>query len=151
MIVVEAMAIPTRNGSNYPQPFAAMMSGRTKRALGDHFGLRNFGVNLTTLEPGARSALHHRHSVEDEFVYILDGEAVIVSSDGEAVASTGTCAGFPAGGEAHHIENRSGRPVTYIEVGDRMPGDQVCYPVDDLVAVREDDAWRFTHKDGRPY
>lgn len=151
MIPIEASAVPPRTSSNYPPPFAAMMAGRMKRALGDCFGLRNFGVNLTTIEPGARSALHHRHKVQDEFVYILDGEAVIVSGDGEAVAQAGMCAGFPAGGEAHHIENRSDRPVTYLEIGDRTPGDEASYPQDDLVAVRCDEGWRFTHKDGRPW
>jgi uncharacterized cupin superfamily protein len=151
MLATEALAVPSRGSSNYPSPFAAMMEGRTKRALGDIFGLRNFGVNLTTLEPGARSALHHRHTTQDEFVYVLDGELFIVSSDRETVAGAGMCAGFPAGGDAHHLENRSRRPATYLEVGDRTAGDEVSYPNDDLLAVRHDDGWRFMHRDGSPY
>lgn len=137
--------------SHYPEPFASRMAGRHKRPLGDLFGLRNFGVNLTTLEPGAVSALQHRHSRQDEFIYVVDGDLILVSEGHEWKLSAGMCAGFPAGGESHHLENRSSRPATYLEVGDRSEGDEATYPFDDLVAVRQRDAWRFTHKNGDPY
>lgn len=152
MTAIVALEAPPRIApSNYPQPFASRMEGRVKRPLGDEFQLRNFGVNLTTLAPGARSALHHRHSAQDEFVYVLAGEATIVSGSNETIVVAGMCAGFPAGGAAHHLENRSQRPVMYLEVGDRTAGDEVSYPADDLVGVRTAEGWRFTRKDGTPY
>jgi uncharacterized cupin superfamily protein len=152
-IAVEAAsAEPRSKPSNYPEPFASLMKGRIKRPLGDLFGLKNFGVNLTTLQPGAISALHHRHSRQDEFVYVVSGELTLVTDSGEMVLRPGMCAGFPAGGTAHHLENRTGTDGTYLEIGDRTPGDSGEYPRDDLVAeLGPDGRWIFTHKDGTPY
>ncbi|MBM3492273.1 MAG: cupin domain-containing protein [Alphaproteobacteria bacterium] len=144
-------ALPT-SPSNYPAAFLGRVAGRGKRRLGDAFGLKNFGVNLTRLEPGAISALHHRHSKQEEFVYIVSGEATLVTDAGETRLAAGMCAGFPAGGSAHHLVNRSERAVIYLEIGDRSTGDQVVYPDDDIAAVMgADGKWRFTRKDGTPY
>jgi len=151
LAIVAADAAPRTKPSNYPPEFAARMAGRTKRPLGDLFGLTNFGVNLTTLEPGAVSALQHRHSRQDEFVYVVEGEAILVAGDDEIILTAGMCAGFKAAGTSHHLENRSGQPVLYLEIGDRTEGDEVSYPADDLEAVRENGAWSFRRKDGTPY
>ena len=151
LAVAAADVAPRARGSNYPQPFAQRVEGRLKRQLGDLFGLKAFGVNLTTLAPGAMSALLHRHTVQDEFVYVLDGELVLVTDAGEMEISAGFCAGFPARGIAHQLVNRSDQVATYLEIGDRAAGDGADYPIDDLVAVWEDGVWRFTHKDGSPY
>jgi uncharacterized cupin superfamily protein len=140
-----------RSTTNYPPEFARRVEGRFKRPLGDLFGIASFGINLTTLEPGAQSSVKHRHSVQDEFVYILSGEVVLAHDEGETVLAAGMCAGFPRGGVAHHLINRSDVPATYLEIGDRQPGDSADYPDDDLVAMRSDDGWRFAHKDGTPY
>lgn len=153
-VAIEAATAPPRAAaSNYPAPFAARMVGREKRPLGEPFGLTNFGVNLTRLAPGACSALRHAHSRQDEWIYILSGEPVLVTDAGEVRLRPGSCAGFKAGtGDAHHLVNRSDEDVVYLEVGDRTPQDQVAYPDDDLAAVLgEDGRWRFVHKDGTPY
>jgi len=150
---IEAAATPARSkSSNYPEPFATRVAGREKRLLGDLFGLKNFGVNLTRLIPGAQSALRHRHAVQDEFIYILEGEPTLITDSGETTLEPGVCAGFPAGGTSHHLVNRSQKQVVYLEIGDRRTGDQVFYPDDDLQAVMgEDGKWRFARKDGTPY
>lgn len=151
-LAVAAADVPPRaKGSNYPQPFAQRVEGRTKRQLGEVFGLKAFGVNLTTLASGAMSALLHRHTVQDEFVYILDGELVLVTDEGELNISAGMCAGFPARGVAHQLVNRSDHAATYLEIGDRAAGDGADYPGDDLAAVWKGGLWLFTHKDGSPY
>lgn len=138
--------------SNYPEPYFSRMAGREKRPLGTPFGLANFGVNLTRLEPGGESALLHRHSRQDEFVYVLEGEPTLITEEAEIPLSPGMCAGFPAGGEAHHLVNRTDRAVVVLEVGDRSSGDEVSYPQDDLqAALGPDGQWQFAHKDGRPY
>ncbi|HEY8352647.1 MAG TPA: cupin domain-containing protein [Sphingomonadales bacterium] len=148
---VSAAEVPPRKvASSYPPEFARRMGGREKRALGDHFGLRNFGVNFTRLEPGAVSALQHRHSRQDEFIYVLEGGITLVSGAEEHVLTPGMCAGFPAGGASHHLENRGDRPALYLEVGDRSAGDEVTYPFDDLAAHRTENGWRFTRKNGAP-
>ena len=135
---VRAVEVPARpQKSNYPEPYASLMTGRLKRKLGDFFDLKNFGVNLTELSPGSMSALKHQHSQQDEFVYILSGTPTLVYGSHEDVLGPGECVGFKAGeGSAHH----------------RTSGDGVVYPDDDICAKSEaDGTWTFTHKDGRPY
>ena len=150
---VEAAKVPPRTkSSNYPEPFFSRMAGREKRALGDVFGLKNFGVNLTRLRPGGESALLHRHSRQDEFIYVLEGRPTLVAEHAEAELAPGMCAGHPAGGAAHQLVNRTTADVVYLEVGDRTEGDVGSYPADDLCAVLgADRQWLFTHKDGTPY
>jgi uncharacterized cupin superfamily protein len=152
-LAVEAAAVPPRTKlSNYPEPFFSRMLKREKRALGDHFGLKNFGVNLTRLWPGGESALLHRHSKQDEFVYILEGRPTLITDAGEIELAPGMCAGFPAAGVAHQLVNRTDHDVVYLEVGDRTPGDTGSYPADDLEArLGADGRWLFTHKDGTTY
>lgn len=153
-IAIAAVDAPLRKKpSNYPEPFASLMAGRQKRPLGDLFGLRNFGVNLTILEPGAVSALRHAHSLQDEFIYVLEGEPLLVTDAGETLLGPGMCAGFPAGnGDAHQLLNRTAHRVVYLEVGDRTKGDAATYPDDDVQAVMGPlGTWIFAHKDGRPY
>ena len=143
---------PRAKPSTYPEPFFSRMAGREKRQLGDLFGLGNFGVNLTRLAPGGESALLHRHTRQDEFVYILEGSPTLVTEDGETLLAPGMCAGFPAGGSAHQLVNRTAADVLYLEVGDRTPGDAASYPRDDIQAdLGPDGQWLFTHKDGSAY
>ena len=139
-------------GSNYPDAYKPTVAGRLKRRLGDALGLKHFGVNVTTIQAGAHSALRHWHSREDEFVYILSGELVLVSEAGEQVLAAGMCAGFPAGkADGHHLVNRTGRDAVYLEVGDRDSADEVTYPGTDLLAAPTPQGRRFTRRDGTPY
>jgi uncharacterized cupin superfamily protein len=145
-------APPRAIRSNYPEPYASRMDRRTKRPLGDLFGLQNFGVNLTTLAPGGVSGLKHRHDVQDEFVYVVEGRPTLVVGDVETELQPGMCAGFAKQGEAHVLVNRTSDPCTYLEIGDRTRGDRAEYPDDDIKAeLGPDGKWLFTHKDGRPY
>lgn len=147
-----AAAAPRTKPSTYPEPFASRMAGRVKRPLGDLFGLRNFGVNLTTLAPGAVSALRHAHTRQDEFVYIVQGRPTLVTDAGRTPLAPGMCAGFRAGsGDGHTLVNETDADVVYLEVGDRTPGDEVGYPDDDLAATLVDGHWRYARKDGTPY
>jgi uncharacterized cupin superfamily protein len=151
---IRASDVPASAGATiYPAPFAKLVAGRTKRKLGDVFGLRNFGVNLTTLEPGAVSALCHFHAVQDEFVFIVEGRPTLVLDGEEHAMAPGDCMGFKAGsGVGHQLVNRTDSVVTYLEVGDRSPGERVTYPNDDIAAeVGPTGAWVVTHKDGTPY
>lgn len=145
-------AAPRTTPSLYPAPFAARMAGRVKHPLGDLFGLRNFGVNLTRLPPGAMSALHHRHTRQDEFIYVVAGKPTLITDTGEMQLAPGMVAGFAASGSAHHLENRSGQDCLILEIGDRSAGDAVTYPADDIQATTGEDGKRhFTHKDGTPW
>ena len=138
--------------SNYPEPFASRMAGRDKRPLGEAFGLKNFGVNLTRLAPGGSSALRHAHTKQDEFVYILEGRPTLLTDAGRTALKPGMCAGFKAGtGDAHCLVNETEEEVVYLEIGDRTEGDSVDYPDDDLAVVTIDGRRRAAHKDGRPY
>jgi len=149
---IRAAEAPLRaRPAGYPADLAARIAGREKRPLGDLFGLGVFGVNLTRLAPGTWSALHHSHTRQDEFVYVLEGTPTLVTEAGETSLAPGMCAGFPSGGSAHHLENRSGADVVILEIGDRTPGDAVAYPDDDLTAATGPDGrYRYTRKDGSP-
>jgi uncharacterized cupin superfamily protein len=151
-IPAESVPLPEIN-SFYPEPFASLMKGREKRKLGDQFALGNFGINQTTLAPGAISALAHHHSKQDEFIYVLQGKATLLHGGDEYPMGPGDCMGFKAGsGVASQLVNRSAEPVIYLEVGDRTAGDEVNYPNDDLKATQQPDgSWSFTHKNGRAY
>ena len=151
-IAIVAAEAPLRSKpSIYPAPFVTVVDGREKRPLGDLFGVSNFGVNLTRLPPGCASALRHAHTVQDEFVYVLEGVATLRDDHGDTLVSAGMCAGFKAGGSAHQLLNLSHQDVVYLEIGDRIPGDSADYPDDDLVARNIEGAWRFYHKDGTAY
>jgi uncharacterized cupin superfamily protein len=150
--VVAAAVEPVHRRTSYPEPFAARMQLQLKRRVGNAVGLSRFGVNVTRIAPGGMSALRHSHSHQDEFIYILEGFPTLVTDAGETALAPGWCAGFPAGGAAHHLVNRSASEVVYLEVGDRTPGDVVSYPDDDLQGVYgADGRYAFLHKDGRPY
>jgi uncharacterized cupin superfamily protein len=148
-----AVDIEPRTGTNYPAEFHARIRGRAKRALGDLFGLDQFGVNLTELAPGACSALRHWHSHEDELVYVLEGDITLVTDAGKEVLRPGDVVGFKAGvADGHYLANSTDRPVSYLEVGSRrIEVDRVAYPDDDL-DVRPDGTGkrRMTRKDGTP-
>jgi uncharacterized cupin superfamily protein len=149
-----AQSVPGTLGQTiYPAPYASQVQGRLKRKLGNHFGLTQFGVNYTQLSPNAVSALAHSHSLQDEFIFILEGTPTLVLGEQEFLLHPGDCYGFKAGiGIPHQLINHSAETVTYLEIGDRTPGDEVAYPNDDLKAVQlADGAWTLTHKDGRPY
>src|SRR5512140_2726249 len=152
-MAIEASDVPLRDRlSNYPATFAARMAGRQKRQLGEFFGLQNFGVNLTRLAPGAISSLRHAHTKQDEFVYVVRGRPTLRTDEGQLQLSPGMCAGFRAGtGNAHQLRNDTADDVLYLEIGDRMPGDEVSYPEDDLQVVRVGGKGQYAHKDGTPY
>jgi uncharacterized cupin superfamily protein len=147
-----ATDIDAKTSSVYPKQFQSFVNGRSKRALGNYFGLENFGVNHTTLSPGASSALLHHHSKQDELVYILQGTATLHLGNEKIQMKSGSCIGFPAGhGVGHCIVNQSDSDVVYLEIGDRTRGDKVDYPGMDLKAFEKDGKWYFTHKDGTLY
>ena len=149
---LDPSSVPVRKGSVYRHPFREQVGDRCKRALGDALGLRNFGVNLVELPPGAQSSMRHWHSREDEFVYVLEGELTLVTGAGEQRLRAGMAAGFPAGvADGHHLVNRSQAPAFYLEVGDRALDDVAQYTDIDLVGWNGPDGRRFTNRKGEPY
>ncbi len=141
--------IEPRTTSGYPEPYRSRVLPREKRALGDAVGLTKIGVNLTTLPPGKESSMRHWHTHEDELVYILEGEVVLITDDGEQMLRAGMCAGFPAGTKnGHQLVNRSDRPVKYLEVSNRDPADEAEYSDPDVdLAYR---GGKMVRRDGSP-
>jgi uncharacterized cupin superfamily protein len=151
-MLINPEEIPEKTNSNYPEQFKPLVAGRSKKRLGDVTGIKNFGVNLTKIAPGSCSALRHWHTQQDEFIYVLSGELILVTNDGEQTLTPGMAAGFPAGvADGHHLINRSNSEAVYLEIGDRTPADQANYPDEDLVAKDTPNGWVFTHKDGSLY
>jgi uncharacterized cupin superfamily protein len=149
-VKIDLAALPQRRGSGYPAPFDAPCAGRLRTTLGDAAGLTQFGVNLLRLQPGAWSSQRHWHMREDEFVYVLAGEVVMVTEAGEEVLRAGECAGFKAGwADGHHLQNRSAEDAVVLEIGSRDDQDGVDYPDIDLKLA--EGAEHFSHTDGTPY
>ena len=147
---IDIAKIPIDTRTGYPPPLDRVVVGRERKRLGNAVGLDQFGVNLTTLKPGAASALRHWHEKEDELVYVLEGEVVLIEDDAETVLRAGDCAAFPKGsGNGHHMINRSGATAVYLEVGSRSRADlTTCSDIDMMSAAADG---RFVHKDGAPY
>ena len=138
--------------SGYPEPFRSQVQPREKRALGDAAGLTKIGINHTTLWPGAASAMRHWHTQEDELVYVLSGELVLVTDEGEQPLKAGQCAGFPAGLQnGHQLVNRGPVPAVYLEISNRDESDAVSYPDVDLRWNAPDAPGMYSRKDGQPY
>lgn len=149
---IDIEATPRHTGCGYPAPFDQQFAGRARRQLGNAGGLTDFGVNLLDLPPGAWSSQRHWHSAEDEFVWILEGEVVLIDDTGEHVLRAGSCATFAKGdSNGHHLVNRSAAVVKVLEVGSRRPDEDVCrYRDIDLQIGPGRDAG-YTHKDATPY
>jgi uncharacterized cupin superfamily protein len=143
-------AAPAREGTGYPPPYDEPCLRRARRALGDAAGLTQFGVNLLRLPPGAWSSQRHWHRAEDEFVWVLEGEVVLVTDAGEEVLRAGDCAGFKAGeANGHHLQNRSASDAVVLEIGSRRDAvESVLYPDIDL---KWEAARGYAHADGTPY
>ncbi len=143
---------PREKRTVYPEPFASLIGNREKRIIGDLFGLSNFGVNYTTLNPKAQSALKHAHTTQDEFIFVIEGNPTLYFGDEEFILNPGECFGFPKNGPAHHLVNNTDNTVTYLEIGCRNSSDETNYPNDDLVArMGQEGKWVFYHKNGTPY
>lgn len=152
-MIINPENVPNRTTSIYPDEFKPLVQGRIKKALGNAASLQNFGVNLVTLAPGSCSALRHWHTRQDEFIYIIEGEATLVTNAGKQILKPGMMAGFPAGeADGHQLVNHSEAVVIYLEIGDRTADDEAYYPDNDLIAKSGADGHRiFTHKDGTLY
>ncbi|MDB4953031.1 MAG: cupin protein [Myxococcales bacterium] len=156
MTKIDIRAVPVRTGCGYPTPFDEPCLMRSRRPLGDAAGLTQFGVNLLVLPPNAWSAQRHWHEAEDEFIYVLSGEVILVTNAGEELLQAGDCAGFKAGvPNGHHLINRSSSTAQVLEVGTRVKEgeDSVDYPDLDLVIPRgmSPRGSGYHHRDGRPY
>jgi uncharacterized cupin superfamily protein len=145
--------VQPRSSSGYPEPFRSRVLPREKRALADALRLTKIGVNLTTLLPSKESSMRHFHTSEDELLFVVEGEVVLRTDEGEQLLTAGMCAGFPAGVKnGHQLVNRSDRPASYLEISNRDPEDAAEYPDVDLAYRKAPDrSALFTHKDGRRY
>ena len=146
---VDIAAAPVKRGTGYPSPHDAPCRGRERRKLGDAAGLTQFGVNLHRLSPGQWSSQRHWHTAEDEFVWVLEGELVLVTDAGETPLRAGDCAGFKASDpDGHHLQNRTDCDAVFLEVGSRRPGeDVVTYSDIDLISPADGG---YAHKGGAP-
>ena len=150
---IDPREIEPRTGTGYPAPYREDVVARSKRVLGNAFGLSRYGVNLVDLSPGTWSSQRHWHTREDEFVFIVSGELTLVTDAGEQLLTVGMVAGFPAGdSNGHHLINKSNETASYLEIGDRNPGDEAFYPdIDLLYKVNDEGSHEFTKRDGVPY
>ena len=137
-----------RAGSRYPAPFHENGMNKFRRRLAHAAGLTQFGINLLTLRPGAWSSQRHWHSHNDEFVFVVSGEVVLMTDAGEEMLRAGDCAGFKAGdADGHHLINRSDRDAVVLEIGSDHIDDLCTYSDIDMLGTSA--GW--TRKDGTAY
>ena len=137
-------------GLGISRAFHEPCANRVRQRLGDAGGLTQFGVNLLHLPPGAWSSQRHRHSGEDEFVYVISGEVALVTDEGEQVLRAGECAAFPKGEpNGHHLINKSQAGAVCLEVGTRSQDDFCRYS--DIDMQIDSKVGRYAHGDGTPY
>jgi len=149
---IDIANLKVESSTNYPEPYRQAVLGRQRKRLGNAVGLDQFGVNLTTLKPGAWSALRHWHEAEDELIYMLEGEVVLCEDGGETVLRPGDAAGWKANaGDGHCLVNRSSWDAVYLEIGTRAKRDRVEYPDIDLINQKDESGVRYLHKTGEPY
>jgi uncharacterized cupin superfamily protein len=149
---IDLDAVPTDTSNRYPESFRRAVDGRARQRLGNAVGLNQFGVNLTRLAPGAASSLRHWHQNEDEFVYVLEGEVVLVEDDGEILLRPGDAAGWKAGvPNGHCLINRSDRVAIVLEIGSRAEREQAIYSDIDMRYERDGGKHFYLHKSGEPY
>jgi len=149
---IDIASLKVEAGTGYPEPFRQAVAGRSRKRLGNAVGLDQYGVNLTTLKPGAWSSQRHWHTGEDEFVYVLEGELVLCEDSGETVLKPGDAAGWKANApNGHCLINRSDRDAVYLEVGTRSKREEVFYPDIDMRGDKDEAGIRFLHKSGEPY
>jgi uncharacterized cupin superfamily protein len=149
---LDPQSLEPRTGSGYPEPYRSRCLPREKRALGNALGLTKIGINQTTLPPGKESSMRHWHTHEEEFIYVLSGEVVLITDAGEQTLGPGMCAGFPLGAaDGHQLVNRGAQPAVYLEVSNRDPADKAHYPDVDLMFHGVDAAVMFTRKDGSTF
>jgi uncharacterized cupin superfamily protein len=149
---IDIASLKIDSSSNYPQPYRQAVAGRQRLRLGNAAGLDQFGVNLTTLKPGAWSSQRHWHEAEDELIYVLEGELVLCEDAGEIVLRPGDAAGWKANsGNGHCLINRSGRDAVFLEIGTRSTHERVVYPDIDMRVERDASGSRYLHKSGEPY
>ncbi len=150
---IDPREIEARTGTGYPEPYRENVVARSKRVLGDAFGLSRYGVNLVELSPGTWSSQRHWHTHEDEFIFVVSGQITLVTDAGEQILTPGMVAGFPAGdADGHQLINRSEELASYLEIGDRNSQDEVFYPdIDLLYKVNDEGEHVFTNRDGVPY
>ena len=148
---IDPKDLPVNIGTFYPPPHDRPCRARERRKLGDAAGLTQFGVNLLRLKPGVWSSQRHWHTEQDEFVYVLEGEVVLVTDTGEEILNAGDCAGFKAGDtDGHHLQNRSDTDALLLEIGTRVSNDSGEYPDIDMAFIMGGPAM-YTRKDGTPY
>jgi uncharacterized cupin superfamily protein len=144
--------VPISSGTFYPKEFREKTGKTSWQQLSDQYGIDKFGFSIDIIPPGAMSSLRHWHNLEDEFVFVIEGELVLVTNDGEFLMKENDMMGFKAGDKnAHHLINKSNKPARFIVVGARVPGDMGFYPDDDLLWVYTEEGKIASHKDGRKY
>ncbi len=150
---LDAISVKANRGNSLPEPFHTTMGEFETRRMARHFGLTAIAVNLVHLDPGCQSALRHWHPKNEEFVYMLTCELVLITDEGETVMQPGMVAGFIGGEEnGHHLVNRSSEVASYIVVGSLLGGDRGHYPDDDFIWVKnKGEPRRAAHRDGSLY
>lgn len=142
---IELDRIEQVNSTGYPKPYDEPVAGRWYRRLSPASGLTDIGASHVTLKPGAWSSQRHWHDDEDEFLVMLQGEAMLVEDGGRTILRAGDCAAFPKGtGDGHHLINESDEDCVFVVVS---AGKRGSGGYSDIDMIFHPDG-RYTRRDG---
>jgi uncharacterized cupin superfamily protein len=92
-------------------------AGASVRSLTEALGLGNVAINHYTLAPGERfSSGMHTHEDQEEVFYVLSGEAVFETPDGEVTVGASEAVRF-APGDYQTGKNAGDEPVEALALG----------------------------------
>ncbi|WP_136441235.1 cupin domain-containing protein [Pacificoceanicola onchidii] len=148
---IDLSQIPVISKTGYPPPHHKAVDGRHTQRLGAESGITQFGANLVTLDPGAKSSLRHWHEEQDEFLMVTEGELTLVDDTGSTRMGPGDCAAFPAGdANGHHMVNRSEALGRFLVIGTHTATETGHYSDVDMMVKARDGQFTFTRRDGTP-
>ncbi len=91
-------------------------------------GMRQLGASVYEIEPGASAFPRHYHCANEEAIYVLEGEGVLIVGDAEVKMGAGDFAALPRGDEyAHRIRNGSDRPLRFLCFSTMIEPDVTVY------------------------
>jgi uncharacterized cupin superfamily protein len=91
-------------------------------------GLQRSHVNMLRVPPGKEAFILHRHSVQEEWSYIVEGEGTAQIGDEKIKVAAGDFIAFPLSGKAHTIVNTGTRDLVYLTGGEDTPYDIGHFP-----------------------
>jgi uncharacterized cupin superfamily protein len=117
--------------------------GATRKSLGRATDAQSLGCTHYELEPGRTAFPHHFHCMNDEAIFVLEGEGTLRIGDATVAVRAGDWITIPPGpAYAHQLTNGGQAPLRYLCVSTLKSGDIVGYPDSKKVAAMAGESYK---------